>query len=265
MLIYRGDQFRTAFADIGELRSALPNVPVLVATATATRTTYDCVVQRLLMQNVHLVGLSPNRNNIFLSVVPSESMDCFVKGISEEIKTQHTNFPKSVIFCRSYNDCNKMYDNFERALDVFITYPPGYPFTIKYRLVDLYTRASLLKKKVNILNEFTKIESVLRLVICTTAFGMGIDCPDIRRVYHWGPPCTLEEYVQEAGRAGRDCEPCSATLIYNKPRNISEEMQYYGRNRKECRRQLLYKNFMFHDQSSLDTCMCCDVCNMVSG
>ena len=46
--------------------------------------------------------------------------------------------------------------------------------------------------------------STLRLVIATTAFGMGVDCKDIRRVTHWGYPSDKEQYIQETGRAGRD-------------------------------------------------------------
>ena len=50
----------------------------------------------------------------------------------------------------------------------------------------------------------------LHVVIATTAFGMGIDCADIRRVVHWGPSAEIDEYVQEAGRAGRDGLPATA-------------------------------------------------------
>ena len=46
--------------------------------------------------------------------------------------------------------------------------------------------------------------SSLRIVIAISASGMGIDCLDIREVIHWGPPCNLETYPQESGRAGRD-------------------------------------------------------------
>lgn len=56
-------------------------------------------------------------------------------------------------------------------------------------------------------------DSVLRILIATTAFGMGIDCIDIRRVIHWGYPTDLESYVQETGRAGRDEEQSEAILI----------------------------------------------------
>ena len=66
--------------------------------------------------------------------------------------------------------------------------------------------------KESILSRFTT-ESNLRIVIGTVAFGMGIDCPDVRQVFHYGPPSDIESYVQETGRAGRDGKPAYATLV----------------------------------------------------
>lgn len=67
-------------------------------------------------------------------------------------------------------------------------------------------------KKEEVLKLFSECNGKLRLIIATTAFGMGIDCPDIRRIIHWGTPATLEEYVQETRRSGRDGEPATATF-----------------------------------------------------
>ena len=71
-------------------------------------------------------------------------------------------------------------------------------------MVDMYTKASLPHMKEKVLVTFKVIGSTLRIVIATTAFSMGIDCLDVYRVFHYGPPGCKEEYVQETGRAGRD-------------------------------------------------------------
>ena len=124
--MYRGDKFRTSFAELGQLRSCLPNIPVLTTTATVTQSTYDIVVKRLAMENVVIIGLSPNRDNIFLSV-QSITLCEFAGVIAESVRRNHLNHPKTVVFCRTYEDCNVVYDMLEEKLGSCITYPPGYP------------------------------------------------------------------------------------------------------------------------------------------
>ena len=97
------------------------------------------------------------------------------------------------------------------------TEPPGYPNLHQFRLIEMYTRASLPEMKEKVLSSFTIAGGQLILVIATTAFSMGIDCPDIRRVYHYGPPSSIEQYVQETGRAGRGGLQSQAILLYGKP------------------------------------------------
>ena len=69
-----------------------------------------------------------------------------------------------------------------------------------------------------VLAEFCKQDTKLRLVIATSAFGLGVDCPDIGRVINWGAPSTIEELVQQSGRAGRNGAEAEAILFYKKTR-----------------------------------------------
>ena len=80
----------------------------------------------------------------------------------------------------------------------------------------MFSRVLPTAKKDQVLSHFSQRNGKVRVVIATTAFGMGIDCPDIRRVVHWGMPAPLEEYIQETGRAGRDSEPSLAILYRGK-------------------------------------------------
>ena len=73
----------------------------------------------------------------------------------------------------------------------------------------------------------------LRMIIAISTFGLGVDCVDISRVIHWGPPSTLEELAQETGRAGRNGALSEAILFYKKSgKHISKSMKAYGETLK---------------------------------
>jgi ATP-dependent DNA helicase RecQ len=73
------------------------------------------------------------------------------------------------------------------------------------------------------------MKNKLRTIVCTNAFGMGIDKPDVRLVVHMDVPDELESYFQEAGRAGRDGKKSFAVLLYNKSDLIDlEDRLHHG-------------------------------------
>ena len=110
----------------------------------------------------------------------------------------------------------------------------------------MFTRFMHSSVKKKIIEQFT-IPSTLRIVIATIAFGMGINCPDIRQVIHWRVPEDPEAYIQESGRAGRDGKHSLAIIMRKKGdldrRYTSEEMMEYYRNRVLCHRVMLYQGF----------------------
>lgn len=174
-------------------------------------------------------------------------------------------FPKTIIYVRSYKDCIDIYMQLKVKMGPNFFDPPSYPNLVGFRLVDMFTRVLTPEKKEEVLASFSQKDGKLRLLIATTAFGMGIDCSDIRRIIHWGMPSTLEEYVQETGRSGRDGNPSEAILYRRKGlRQASLESLKYETNTTVCRRRLLFNDFIMYSESdvSVTGCACCDICHM---
>ena len=114
----------------------------------------------------------------------------------------------------------------------------------------MYSRATTQEMKEKIISTFTQQHTVLRVVIATTAFSMGLDCPDVHQVVHWGPSSDLEHYVQEIGRAGRDGLRSKAILMYKKNRHTKKVMEDYALNKDSCRREALFTPFLNYESTS---------------
>ena len=122
-------------------------------------------------------------------------------------------YPRTIIFCKHYDQCSEVYHTFKSELRENSTFPQGAPNLAKYRIVDMYTvRCTELAVKEAILHSFCHLDGTLCIVIATIAFGMGLDCPDIREVIHWGPSSDVESYVQETGNVGRLPKSCDTFL-----------------------------------------------------
>lgn len=96
----------------------------------------------------------------------------------------------------------------------------------------MYTRCTECSVKEAILKSFCNVDGNLRVVIGTIAFGMGIDCPNVRHIIHWGPSADIESYVQETGRSGRDEFLSRAVLFHTSAdyRFSSQAMVDYCKN-----------------------------------
>ena len=129
----------------------------------------------------------------------------------------------------------------------------------------MYTQCTDKDVKSQIVSQFKNPHSVLRVVIATTAFEMGIDCPNVRHIIHWGPPEDIESYVQQTGRAGRDGKQLWASLYFSlsDKKYTAKAMMGYCTNVLLCRRQLLFMDFCDDTLvvSPIIGCNCCDVCS----
>ena len=191
-------------------------------------------------------------------------MEELVDTISATLGVLRACMPRMIIFCKRYSECARMYSLFRYYLREGFTEPHGSRDLAKNRLVDMYCKCTEADIKETIIRSFCEPNGKLRIVIATIAFGMGLDCPDVRQVILWGPPSDLEAMIQQTGRGGRDGHLTCALLLHGKGDRqfVSEPMLNFCLNSKQCRRHLLFQHFdNFHQIDKPCTpCHCCDVC-----
>ena len=259
----RGDDFRITFKQLGELRSIVPsNVTMMALTATATRSLRHDVCCILGMINPYVVEVSPNKPNVFLARNSFSSIMETLGPIAERLKVHRTNLGRIIIFCKKRELCSQIYSFFLYFLRDQFTEPPGKNIDMpECRLVDMFTAGTHNGVKDKIITAFKQPGTPLRIVIATIAFGIGIDCADVRQVIHIGPPSDIESYIQHIGRSGRDSLPSCALLLHGKGlmRNACKNLLKYCYH-DSCLRDFLYADFDSYIPHSVIGCKCCEVC-----
>ena len=121
----------------------------------------------------------------------------------------------------------------------------------------------LRRAKNYILSSFSDPDGAVCIIVGTIAFGMGLDAANVRNIIHWGPSDSIESYIQETGRAGRDGLESIALLYYEKSKSsrASDMMKAYCSNTSVCRRKFLIKEFSRNDIECPEIShSCCDIC-----
>lgn len=267
--VCRGTTFRKSYLELGSIRSLIPaTVRIMALTATATKTTRRAVFNILGMVSPSIVAEVPNKRNIKYFVKTQKSLEEVFGSIAEEIKVKRKNMDKIIVYCRNYDSCSMIYLYFKYVLKGEIREPVNSKDLAVFRLIDMFTACTRPAVKENILKSFCEPDGTLRIVVATIAFGMGIDCPNVRIVIHWGPSSDIEMYLQETGRAGRDGLP-SLALLYTvdlDTHTTDQSIKDYYNNKVQCRRLLLLKPFTETEDMNLTIeplCQCCDVCEAI--
>ena len=242
----------------------------MALTATASKSSKMKIVSSLKMINPHVISISPHKKNIVYIVKNKpDSIEEFAQSLAAVLKDLCTEFPRLLIFCRKHDECSAMYQMLRMHMGSDFTEPPGAPHLAKYRLADMYTKCTHPQVKEDIIKSFTSLHGTIRIVIATIAFGMGLDCPNVRQVIHWGPSSDVESFIQETGRGGRDGMLTSSLLLFGKNdmRYVSEAMQRYCHITDVCRRILLFQDFDGFSEIQLPCkpCLCCDICKRKCG
>ncbi len=187
-----GNDFRPAYLQCAVLRELLPQTPIIALTATATQQVAHDIIENLTLQNPLTVKDSFFRENLTFQVILEEDKLGRLKQL-----------------CKAVKESGIVYVRTRRLAEETAAY------LNKHNCTATFFHGGISKKdKIAKLNLW--LEDKVQVMVATNAFGMGIDKPNVRLIVHFQIPDSLENYFQEAGRAGRDNKPAQAILITNK-------------------------------------------------
>ena len=222
------------------------------------------------LKNPTVISENVDRPNIFLEIrkrLPNvkkfDKYDELIKPIAIELKEKKHSFPLTIMYVENIESMGYFFQFLSHELKedgyngenipqnrIFAQYHKDYPDSMKKFIVQ----------------EITKQEPKLRLVLATVALGMGVNAPSIVQIIHCRPPTTLEKYLQEIGRAGRLGQPSKAIMYFNNNdiaknrKGMTEEMRNYCTIKTCLRLRLVnhfgFQNFIFDDEKE----NCCSNC-----
>jgi ATP-dependent DNA helicase RecQ len=210
-----------------------------------------------------IVTESPNRSNIFYCFQyfnKSLPLDLLFDDIIKEIQINDVTAKRVIIYCQTRKQCGILYKMFEVSLGIKF-YKGSSPKPTR-RLVEMYHAGTPSSVKKHISKNLSKPDGHIRVLIATIAFGMGVNCKNVQSIIHFGPSKSIECYVQESGRAGRDGSRSNSIVLYHGMllSHCSQEMKELVLDEDECRRKVLMKAFGYDCQELQPKHNCCDNC-----
>ncbi len=220
-IVQWGHDFRPAFGSIGEARARLGNPPVLALTATATEEVAAEILHSLHATEAVRINTGTDRDNLFFSVHPTVSNPAKFARILAMLERERGT---GIIYTASVRSADELYE--------FLT---DHGVSVGH-----YHGKMTAKSRREVQEQFMR--GGHKVMIATKAFGLGIDKPDIRFVYHFEFPDSLETYYQEAGRAGRDGKNAHAVLLYRLEDKRIQSFFLAGRYPKPAELQAVYQD-----------------------
>ena len=206
--------FRVWYSRLNEIKS-LVDVPFIALTATATQKTKDKIFDLLELRNPKQIAESPNKRNVRYTVQKLDKSLPIVENfrcLVNELKLKGKGTTRSIIYCQTVKQCAHLFRMFELELGLSMYDGEVDP---RNRLVQMMHSGSPESVKSHVLEQFADSSKCLRILIATIAYGMGVNCKGVQRVIHFGPSKSIDAYLQESGRCGRDGKQSDAILLYN--------------------------------------------------
>ncbi|UTR14600.1 ATP-dependent DNA helicase [Salipaludibacillus sp. LMS25] len=189
-----GHEFRTDYLRLKDIRKTVGNPPCLALTATATPKVEKDICYHLDMKNACVYRLPVNRNNIFMTVEKYETQTEKEIRFDELITEAET---PAIVYTGTRQKAEQTAESLQKK---------GWRRTAYYH--------GGMTKEDRLLVQQQFLYHDIDIICCTNAFGMGINKPDVRSVFHLHVPTSVEHYVQEIGRAGRDGRQSTAYMIF---------------------------------------------------
>jgi ATP-dependent DNA helicase RecQ len=253
-----GESFRPSYLEINKIIDALKSPIVTAFTATASKPVLEKIETYIFGNSrAHRVVGNPDRANITYTATACILRDIAIRDLLL------VNQRPAIVFCSSRPGVEKLaryLRNETRAL--------GLPW---HKEIRFYHAGLSREEKKEVEGWFLRNPEGVLLATC--AFGMGIDKSDIRTVIHRDSPPSVEAYLQESGRAGRDGLQSKAIFLWGPDderslqrakkeadRKRLTKLLNYGRDTSRCRREALLALLNYEGASDSPESLCCDVC-----